>query len=117
MDYKIKKTVNHKFVEELKSKDIGEILQLKVSPKMKKFDGSVNKVIYETIYNKYPIIHSYMNKSYLSLFKEYYNSVDKNFVVNGQTIHLSTRTKIFCDLVKKMPNIKIKWNMLLLIIF
>jgi hypothetical protein len=108
LDYKIKKTVNHKFVEELKSKDIGEILQLKVSPKMKKFDGSVNKVIYDTIYAKYPIIHSYMNKSYLSLFKEYYNSVDKIFVVNGQVIHLSTKTKIFCDLVKKNAKYKDK---------
>jgi hypothetical protein len=108
LDYKIKKTVNHKFVEELKSKDIGEILQLKVSPKMKKFDGSVNKVIYDTIYGKYPIIHSYMNKSYLSLFKEYYNSVDKIFVVNGQVIHLSTKTKIFCDLVKKNAKYKDK---------
>ena len=101
LDYKIKKTVNHKFVEELKSKSIGEILQLKVSPKMKKHDGSVNKIIYNTIYKKYPIIHEYMERNYLTLFKEYYNNKNKTFEVNGQSIQLSIRTKTFSDLTTK----------------
>jgi len=101
LDYKIKKTVNHRFVEELKSKSIGEILQLKVSPKMKKYDGSVNKSIYDTIYKNYPIIHEYMDRNYLTLFKEYYNNKNKIFEVNGQSIQLSIRTKTFSDLTIK----------------
>ena len=45
LDYQIKKIVNHSFVEQLKSKTIGEILQLRVSPKMKIKDKYVNKKI------------------------------------------------------------------------
>ena len=101
LDYQIKKTVNRKSVEGLKSKNIGQILQLRVSPKMKKSDSSVNKVIFETVCNKYPSINDYMNKSYISLFKEYYNNENKIFKVNNQIIQLSERTKTFCDLTKK----------------
>ena len=109
LDYEIKKTVNHKSVEMLKSKDIGEILQLKISPKIKLYDGSFNKDIYDTIYKKYPAIQAYMNKSYKSLFKEYYNNKNKIFKVNGQLIYLSPKTKIFNDLLIK--NIKYKEKM------
>lgn len=109
LDYEIKKTVNHKSVEMLKSKDIGEILQLKISPKIKLYDGSFNKDIYDTIYKKYPAIQAYMNKSYISLFKEYYNNKNKIFKVNGQLIYLSPKTKIFNDLLIK--NIKYKEKM------
>ena len=45
IDYKIKKLVNHKFIEELKSKNIAELLQLRPSPKMKIHDEYVNKNI------------------------------------------------------------------------
>jgi len=68
---------------------------------MKKHDGSVNKIIYNTIYKKYPIIHEYMERNYLTLFKEYYNNKNKTFEVNGQSIQLSIRTKTFSDLTTK----------------
>ena len=101
LDYNIKKTVNHKFVEHLKSKKIGEILQLKVSPKMKINDESVNRNIYNTIWEKCPCIHEYFTQSYLTLFKEYYNNNNKIFIVNGKIIKLSSKTKTFNDLIRK----------------
>ena len=109
LDYKIKKTVNHKFVEQLKSKKIGEILQLKVSPKMKINDESVNKNIYNIIWAKCPSIHDYLRQNYLSLFKQYYYNNNKIFEVNGTVIKLSVRTKTFTDLINK--NFKYKEKM------
>ena len=101
LDYKIKKTVNHRFVENLKSKKIGEILQLKVSPKMKINDETVNKNIFNIIWEKCPSIHDYLRQNYLSLFKQYYYNNNKIFEVNGTVINLSVKTKTFSDLIIK----------------
>ena len=109
LDYKIKKTVNHRFVENLKSKKIGDILQLKVSPKMKANDESVNKNIYNIIWEKCPIIHDYLGQNYVSLFKQYYYNNNKIFEVNGTIIKLSVKTKTFIDLIDK--NYKYKEKM------
>ena len=101
LDYQIKKNVNHKFVEELKSKNISDILQFKVSPKMKRYDENENKKIYYKICTKFPFMTSYFEKNYLSLFKEYFYNKNKLFLVNGKIIQLSKKTKIFNDLIKK----------------
>jgi hypothetical protein len=101
LDYQIKKTVNHKSVENLKSKKLSEIIQLKVSPKMKIHDESVNKVIYYKICNICPFMFDFLQKSYLNLFKEYYFNKNKIFEVNGKVIQLSKKTKTFHDLLEK----------------
>lgn len=101
LDYKIKKTVNHRFVENLKSQKIGDILQLKVSPKMKINDETVNKNIYNIVWEKCPSIHDYLRQNYLSLFKQYYYNNNKIFEVNGTVIKLSVKTKTFTDLIIK----------------
>ena len=44
---------------------------------------------------------NYLDKNYLSLFKEYYYNKNKLFLVNGKIIQLSKKTKIFNDLIKK----------------
>ena len=49
IQYELKKTVNHAYIENLKSKTIGDILQLKASPKNKKFDGDINKKTFDYI--------------------------------------------------------------------
>ena len=101
IDYEIKKTVNHKYVEELKSKCVGELLQLKVSPKMKNHDESVNKEIYQTVITSFPFMYGFLQRSYLSLFKEYFYNKNKIFIVNGKLISLSIKTKTFNDLINK----------------
>ena len=106
LDYKIKKTVNHKFVENLKSKNIGDILQLKASPKMKLSGENVNKNIYIKIWEKCPFIHNLLQKNYITFFKEYYLNNSKNFEVEGKIIKISLRTQTFSDLTLK--NIKFK---------
>ena len=101
IDYKIKKTVNHRYVEELKSKNLAEILQLRVSPKMKIHDDSVNKNIYNKVCLLCPFMSGFLQRSYLSLFKEYYYNKTKIFIVNGKIIPLSIKTKTFNDLINK----------------
>ena len=101
LDYSIKKVVNRKNVETLKKKNISEILQLKVSPKMKIHDESVNKNIYDEIFSLCPFMFNYFHRSYLSLFREYYHNKNKIFMVNGRIIKLSIKTKTFSDLIAK----------------
>ena len=101
IDYEIKKTVNHKYVEKLKSLCIGELLQLRVSPKMKNHDESVNKDIYQTVITSFPFMYGFLQRSYLSLFKEYFYNKNKIFFVNGKLISLSIKTRTFNDLINK----------------
>jgi hypothetical protein len=99
--YEIKKTVNHKYVEKLKSLCIAELLQLRVSPKMKNHDDSVNKEIYQTVITSFPFMYGFLQRSYLSLFKEYFYNKNKIFIVNGKLVSLSIKTKTFNDLINK----------------
>ena len=101
LDYSIKKVVNHKNVETLKKKNISEILQLRVSPKMKIHDESVNKNIYSKVSKLCPLMFNYFQRSYLSLFREYYYNKNKIFIVNGRIIQLSIKTYTFNDLIIK----------------
>ena len=101
IDYDIKKNVKHDFVESLKSKCIGDILQLRVTPKYKTHDDLVNKSIYDKVCFLCPFMTQYLQRSYLSLFKEYYYNKNKIFIVNGEIIPLSSKTKTFSDLINK----------------
>ena len=108
LDYKIKKQVNHKFVEKLKSLKISQILQMAVSPKMKIHDETVNKKIYWKICNLCPFMYIFLQKSYQSLFNEYYYNKNKIFEVNEKIIHISPKTKTFNDLIEKYESEKDK---------
>lgn len=101
LDYKIKKIVKHKVVEDFKSKTIGEILQSRISPKMKTHDSFANNNIYEDICNRSPLIKQFLQTLYINLFKEYYHNKDKKFEVNGKIIQLSSKTKTYNDLILK----------------
>jgi hypothetical protein len=101
LDYKFKKIVKHKVVEDLKSKTIGEILQSRISPKMKTYESFANNNIYNDICNRSPLIKEFLQTQYIKLFKEYYNNKDKKFEVNGKIIQLSPKTKTYNDLILK----------------
>ena len=101
LDYDLKKTVNHSYVEKLKNKAIGEILQFKASSKNRKFDSSINSVIYNKICELSPVLKKYFELSYLTVFNEYYYKNTKNIIYEGKIINISQRTKLFIDLVQK----------------
>ena len=101
IDYKLKKIVNHKYFQNLKSLKIADILQMTPSPKMKNHDSSVNKNIYSKVCNLCPFMINFLDIDFIKFFKEYYFNSNKNFTVNGKIIPLSEKTKNFDDLIKK----------------
>ena len=104
--YEIKKNVNSKYVYELKSKNISDILQLKVSPKIKIHDESANEKIYQKVIDMCPFLNDFFQQNYLMFFKDYYCRNNTIFEVNGKTIQISSRTKSFIDLIKKYDKYK-----------
>jgi hypothetical protein len=104
--YEIKKNVNSKYVYELKSKNISDILQLKVSPKIKIHDESTNEKIYQKVIDMCPFLNDFFQQNYLKFFKDYYCRNNTIFEVNGKTIQISSRTKSFIDLIKKYDKYK-----------
>ena len=101
IDYKLKKTVNHKYFENLKKLKIADILQMRPSPKMKMHDISVNKNIYEKVCKLCPFIQEFLQQDFISIFKEYYNNKSRIYNLNGREITFSDRTKTFIDLINK----------------
>ena len=101
IDYKLKKTVNHKYFQNLKKLKIADILQMRPSPKMKMHDISVNKNIYEKVCKLCPFIQEFLQQDFISIFKEYYNNKSRIYNLNGREITFSDRTKTFIDLINK----------------
>ena len=100
INYEHKKTVNHSYIQTLFSKNIGEIVQLEASPKNKKFDKNINKIIYEKLSN-IELFKKLFQLSYLEMFNRYYYQEGKDIDVFGYKIKLSQRTKFFSDLLNK----------------
>ena len=101
LSYNIKKTVNHSYVEKLKNKTIGDILQFKASSKNRKFSDSINEQIYQKVCYLSPFLKHFFKISYLELFSEYYFKVNRSFCIEGININASQKTKFFVDLVQK----------------
>ena len=104
IQYELKKTVNHAYIENLKSKKIGDILQLTASPKNKKFNGNINKIIYDKICIINPFLKNFFEISYLDMFNSYYCQNEREIVIEGYKIKLSQRTRLFIDLIAKNKN-------------
>ena len=100
INYEHKKTVNHSYIQNLFSKNIGEIVQLEASPKNKKFDKNINKIIYEKLSN-IEIFKKLFQLSYLEMFNRYYYQEGKDIDAFGYKIKISQRTKFFSDLLNK----------------
>ena len=56
IDYKLKKIVNQKYFQDLKSKKIADILKMRPSPKMKNHESFVNEVIYNKVCKLFKVI-------------------------------------------------------------
>ncbi len=110
IDYQLKKRVKNDWVENLKSKTIKEIIELKITPKIKKKKENENKTILKIILEKYPSIEEFFKTNYLDLFRQYFNNKNDIFKVNGRIIPLSERTKqkTFISLIKKNDVLKEK---------
>ena len=101
IQYELKKTVNHAYIENLKSKNIGDILQLTASPKNKKFSGNINQITYNKICNLNPFLKEFFKMSYLDMFNNYYCQNLREIDIGGCKVKLSQRTRLFIDLISK----------------
>ncbi len=102
LDYNLKKTVNHSYMEGLKNKTIGEILQFEASSKIRKFSNTINKQIYQNVIQLSPFLNNFFNMPYLQLFNNYYLKCNRTFNIGeGIIINISQKTKLFSDLIQK----------------
>ena len=101
INYEFKKTVNHAYIENLKSKKVGDILKLRASPKNRKFDSNINEIIFNKICGINPFLKEFFELSYLDMFNNYYIKEEREIDVEGYHVKLSQRTKNFNDLIEK----------------
>ena len=102
IDYKLKKIVNQKYFQDLKSKKIADILKMRPSPKMKNHESFVNEDIYNKVCKLCPFMYDFLEQNFMTLFKDYYyNNKNKFYIVNGKQINISDKTKNFNDLINK----------------
>ena len=101
IQYELKKTVNHAYIENLKSKNIGDILQLTASPKNKKCNGNINQITYNKICIINPFLKEFFKMPYLDMFNNYYCQNLREIEIEGCKVKLSQRTRLFIDLISK----------------
>ena len=102
IDYQLKKIVNQKYFQDLKSKKIADIIKMRPSPKMKNHESFVNEDIYNKVCRLCPFMFEFLEQNFMTLFKEYYYyNKNKIYFVNGKQIIISDRTKNFNDLINK----------------
>ena len=103
--YKFKKIINHEYVENLKKKTYGDILQMKISSRNKKFGENRNKEILIKVVEESVELKKLFEKNYLYMFQKYYYNIkninDKNVIdFEGFKIALSPHTKTYINLLK-----------------
>ena len=101
LSYNLKKTVNHSYVEKLKNKTIGEILQFEASSKNRKFSNTISRQIFQKVIKLSPFLNNFFNMSYLHLFNNYYLKCNRTFNLEGVIVNISQKTKLFTDLIQK----------------
>ena len=102
--YELKRIVNHKNVEYLKHCKYSDIVQMKISPKNKKFNEDTNKKIYFEITQLSKQLKDFFDKNYLYIFQKYYLGLkenEKEINFEGTKMNLSPKTKGFYHLLEK----------------
>ena len=102
--YELKRIVNHKNVEYLKSRKYSDIIQMKISPKNKKFKEDTNKNIFLQITQLSKELKDFFDINYLYIFQKYYFELkpnEKEINFEGKIIPLSLKTKGFYHLLEK----------------
>lgn len=78
LNYEIIKNVNKEFVNELKEKMISELICSEISPKFRSHPKNHNKLIFQKISKKYPLLQILSEKKFLDYFERiYYKSERK----------------------------------------
>ena len=111
IDYSIKKKVNFHNSSEFKNSNIKDILEKKISSKIKKYPKNINQILIKTGIKSSSWLEKFFNIKYLDLFNEYYYNKEeplKEFNFGEKKIVLSNKTKSFYDLLLKKGNENLK---------
>ena len=103
IDYNIKKNVKNVNVENLKTKEIGQILCEDISTKNKnqyKIDKTINKNLYSEIIKK-DAIRKILSEKYINIFNNIYYKNKRDLNDYGLNIKLSNKVKTYQDLLDK----------------
>ena len=93
IEYTIKRSINLMSLNEIRSKTMGEILQMKETNKSTAKSLS-NKEKYLALYSLHnEIINSFFNKSYVYIFENYYLKLNNIRFFEGIKLKLSLKTK------------------------
>ena len=107
IDYKYKTTINKKYFTLLKNKNIEEILNQNISPKLSNQPKYHNKNIFEKLRHN-PIISKLFSQNYLYLFNSVYYKSERNINLNNYgldvNILLPKKVKMYRDLLEKGDN-------------
>ena len=112
LDYKYKKIINHESIEKMKASNIGQILQIRASPKNKGCDN-INQIIYSKLCDQFPDLkEKYFNIIFKDFFIDYYynNKNDDLILINDVNVKLSVKTKNFNKLIQNNINHIRKFN-------
>ena len=103
IDYNSKKDIKLKNIENLKSKEIGEILRQNISPKYRekyKNDKEINNKLYLEVI-KYDNIRKILSEKYINIFRNFYYKNKRDLNDYGLNIQLSNNVKTYQDLLEK----------------
>jgi len=120
INYDIKRNITSDHISMLKTCSIKDILQMKISPKYKKYREDYNKELCDSIYEESKNdknliwINKFFDMNYLDVFQEYYSiNKDRNFFfisdnINDKkiNINISKNTKPFYNLLEKNAEIQ-----------
>ena len=103
--YELKKIVNHNYIEYLKKLNYSDIMQMKISPKNKKFSEDANRDTLINVCQKSKILKNFFKKNYLYIFQKYYCTIKNNsknkIIFDDLEIYLSPKTKTLFNLLAK----------------
>ena len=105
----IDQNITKPHISRLRDCSIKDILQMKITPKCRKYGEDYNKDNYKFILEQIGKdkslnwINNFFNMNYLDLFEKYYYTFDKksNFIIQDQKINFSRKSKTFYDLLEK----------------
>ena len=107
INYKYKLKINKKYFSYLKNRNIGEILNQDISPKLRNQPIDHNKIIFEKLKDN-PIMKKLFSQNYLYLFKSIYYKSKRNVNLNNYGLNvnilLPTKIKMYRDLLEKGDN-------------
>ena len=72
INYKFKKQITKKYLQEFKQKKLAEILSQELSGKFKNFDRNVNKELYQKVCNNNDNIKNFLSQNFIKFVRDVY---------------------------------------------